>query len=46
MPVRLSTLLNNIERHVHNLTNVSLIKEFYQYMKDNDTSESYQKNTR
>jgi hypothetical protein len=44
MPVRLSTLLNNIERDVHNLTNVSIIKEFYQYMKDNDTSESYQKN--
>jgi len=24
MPVRLSTLLNNIERDVHNLTNVNI----------------------
>jgi integrase/recombinase XerD len=44
MPIKLSTLLASIDTSVHNQTNAILIKEFYDFMKANGTSESYQKN--
>ena len=44
MPIRLSTLLASIDTSVPNPTNASLIKEFYNFMKSSNTSESYQKN--
>src|SRR5213595_1438572 len=44
MPVKLSTIVNNIDKSVLNQTNADLIRDFYQFVKDNGTSESYQKN--
>jgi integrase/recombinase XerD len=44
MPIKLTTLLNSITTSVPNQTNASMISEFYYFMKDNGTSESYQKN--
>ena len=44
MPIKLTTLLDNITTSVPNQINASLISEFYYFMKDNGTSESYQKN--
>ncbi len=44
MPVRLDTLVDNIEKSITNPINAKLIREFYQFMKTNETSESYQKN--
>ena len=44
MPVRLSTLISNIDTSIPNLTNANLIREFSTFMKSNGTSESYQKN--
>jgi hypothetical protein len=44
MPIKLKTLLDSITTSVPNQTNASLINEFYYFMKDNGTSESYQKN--
>jgi integrase/recombinase XerD len=42
MPIRLDTVLKKIE-HMSNRVNSDLLKYFYQHMKDNGTSESYQK---
>ena len=39
-----STLVDNIEKSITNPINATLIWEFYQFMKTNGTSESYQKN--
>jgi integrase/recombinase XerD len=44
MPIKLTTLLDSITTSVPNQINASLISEFYYFMKDNSTSESYQKN--
>jgi hypothetical protein len=44
MPIKLSTLVSSIDNSVPNQTNANLIKDFYQFVKDNGTSESYQKN--
>jgi hypothetical protein len=44
MPVRLSTLISNINSSIRNPTNANLIREFSTFMKANGTSESYQKN--
>jgi hypothetical protein len=41
MPVILSTTLKNLE-YLENPTNSKLIFEFYDYLKSNNTSESYQ----
>ena len=41
MPVKLSTTLKNIE-FLENPINSKLIFEFYNYLKSNNTSESYQ----
>jgi hypothetical protein len=43
MPIRLiTTTISKIAVLISNPTNASIIDEFYQYMKDNSTSESYQ----
>ena len=42
MPVKLKTTLANIKNKVKNPNNLSLINEFYAYLKSNDTSENYQ----
>jgi hypothetical protein len=44
MPVRLSTTVSKINS-LPNLTNVSLLTEFYQYMKNNGSSESHMNNS-
>jgi integrase/recombinase XerD len=41
MPMKLSTTINTITS-IPNSTNAELLREFYQYMKANGTSESYQ----
>jgi hypothetical protein len=41
MPVKLSTTVKSIAS-IPNPTNASLLGEFYEYMKANGTSESYQ----
>jgi integrase/recombinase XerD len=41
MPVKLSTTIKNIEL-LENPTNINLIQGFYNYLKSNNTSESYQ----
>jgi hypothetical protein len=42
MPIRLDTVLRKVER-MPNRINSDLLKDFYQHMKDNGTSENYQK---
>ena len=42
MPIRLDTVLKKIER-MSNRVNSDLLKDFYQHMKDNGTSQNYQK---
>ncbi|HKI09960.1 MAG TPA: hypothetical protein VKA09_16335 [Nitrososphaeraceae archaeon] len=42
MPIRLDTVLRKVES-MSNQINSELLKEFYQHMKDNGTSENYQK---
>jgi hypothetical protein len=42
MPIRLDTVLRKVE-HMPNKVNSDLLKEFYQHMKDNGTSQNYQK---
>jgi hypothetical protein len=44
MPVKLTTIVSNIEKFVLNQTNADLIRDFHKFMKNNRTSESYQKN--
>ena len=41
MAIKLATTLNKIS-FVPNSTNSAIIKDFYEYMKDNGTSENYQ----
>jgi integrase/recombinase XerD len=41
LPVKLSTTIKNIEL-LENPTNINLIQGFYNYLKSNNTSESYQ----
>jgi hypothetical protein len=43
MPTKLTTTIKNIES-IPNYTNVALVKEFYQYMKNNGASERHQNN--
>ena len=42
MPARLSTTVSNIDTKVKNQVNRELIKEFYIYLKNLDTSDNYQ----
>ena len=42
MPIRLDTVLTKVEQ-MPNKVNSDLLKEFYQHMKDNGTSQNYQK---
>jgi hypothetical protein len=42
MPITLDTLLKKVER-MSNRVNSNLLMDFYQHMKDNGTSENYQK---
>ena len=42
MPAKLSTTVGNIDTKVKNQANRELIKEFYTYLKNLDTSENYQ----
>jgi site-specific recombinase XerD len=42
MPIRLDTVLRKVEQ-MSNPVNSDLLKEFYQHMKDNGTSQNYQK---
>lgn len=42
MPAKLTTTIENIDKKVKNLVNRNLISEFHRYLKDIDTSESYQ----
>ncbi len=42
MPIRLETVLRKVEQ-MPNKVNSELLKEFYQHMKDNGTSQNYQK---
>ncbi len=42
MPAKLTTPVNNIDKKVKNSVNRELIKEFYIYLKNIDTSENYQ----
>ena len=42
MPIRLDTVLRKVEQ-ISNKVNSDLLKEFYQHMKDNGTSQNYQK---
>jgi hypothetical protein len=42
MPIRLDTVLRKVEL-MSNRVNSDLLKEFYQHMKDNGTSQNYQK---
>jgi hypothetical protein len=44
MPIKLSTPFKKIDT-VPNTTNPALIREFYKYMRDNDSSESNQSNS-
>lgn len=42
MPIRLDTILKKVEC-MSNRVNSDLLKDFYQHMKDNGTSQNYQK---
>jgi hypothetical protein len=42
MPIRLDTVLRKVEQ-MSNRVNSDLLKDFYQHMKDNGTSQNYQK---
>ena len=42
MPIRLDTVLRKVEQ-LSNRVNSDLLKDFYQHMKDNGTSQNYQK---
>jgi hypothetical protein len=42
MPIRLDTVLGKVE-HMSNRVNSDLLKDFYQHMEDNGTSQNYQK---
>jgi hypothetical protein len=42
MPIRLDTVLRKVEQMTNNV-NSGLLEDFYQHMKDNGTSENYQK---
>ena len=42
MPTKLTTTITNIEKKVINSVNRASIKEFYEYLKNIDTSENYQ----
>ena len=42
MPAKLSTTIENIDKKIKNQVNRELIKEFYNYLKNQDTSENYQ----
>ena len=42
MPTKLSTTISNIDTKVKNQVNRELIKEFYIYLKNLDTSDNYQ----
>jgi len=42
LPAKLSTTVGNIDTKVKNQANRELIKEFYIYLKNLDTSENYQ----
>jgi hypothetical protein len=42
MPIRLDTVLRKVEQ-IPNKVNSDLLKEFYQLMKDEGTSQNYQK---
>jgi hypothetical protein len=42
MPIRLDTVLKKVER-MPNIVSSDLLKDFYQHMKDNGTSQNYQK---
>jgi hypothetical protein len=42
MPIRLDSVLRKVEQ-MPNKVNSELLKEFYQHMKDNGTSQNYQK---
>ncbi|MDN5845005.1 MAG: hypothetical protein L0H53_01885 [Candidatus Nitrosocosmicus sp.] len=42
MPAKLTTTIKNIDIKVANQTNRQIIKEFYQYLQNIDTSENYQ----
>jgi integrase/recombinase XerD len=44
MPVRLSTTVSKIDSLL-NLTNASLLTEFYQYMRNNGSSDSHMNNS-
>jgi hypothetical protein len=41
MPIRLDTVLRKVEQ-MANEVNSEILKEFYQHMKDNGTSQNYQ----
>lgn len=42
MPAKLTTTITNIDKKIKNQVNRELIKEFFNYLKNIDTSESYQ----
>ncbi len=42
MPAKLTTTIENIDKKVYNNINRELIRKFYKYLKDIDTSENYQ----
>ncbi len=42
MPAKLTTTITNIDKKVKNQVNRGLIKDFFTYLKNIDTSESYQ----
>jgi integrase/recombinase XerD len=42
MPIRLDTVLKKVER-MSNTVNSDLLEDFYEHMKDNGTSQNYQK---
>ena len=42
MPAKLTTTIRNIDIKVTNQTNRQIIREFYEYLQNRDTSENYQ----
>jgi integrase/recombinase XerD len=42
LPAKLTTTVNNIDAKVKNQVNRDLIKQFYSYLKNIDTSDNYQ----
>ena len=42
MPAKLSTTIENIDLKVKNQVNRQIIKEFYEYLQNIDTSQNYQ----